>query len=466
MPRSLEGAPRVLALLALLTLAATALFSRVAAAQVPKAGPAPGFAMVLGVVDDSIRRGPLANATVVVLGTNRTTTTDARGMFVLDSLLPGELRFGIRHPLLDTIGIPILSDKVQLTAGQRLEVVVSTASLSSVRDRSCARGGVVAGPAMLFGRVLEADTDAPISGASVSLVYRDIEAGDVRERVRQARSREDGSFAICGIPESISGTLEAQQGGRTTPDLPVTLKNDMLGTAILTFGAPGVRLAQLSGRVTTRVGEPIVGAQVAVAGTSIVGVTRADGTFSLTDLPSGSAEVVIRKLGLAPATRVVALTKREPRKLTVVMDAAQVLATVKIEGKLDGGLQKAGFTDRKKFGAGTFLSPDEIARRKPMIFTDLLQAMSGFRIVEASGGRVLQSTRSTGGSGDGCVNVYIDRSPFQMMSPGDLDQAVSINDIGAVEAYPSASDTPAEFQGTGRGCATLVVWTKTRLGRP
>jgi carboxypeptidase family protein len=439
-------------------------YGRSTRAQVP-AKPS-RFATIVGAVDDSLRRGPLANATVIVLGTERRTTTDARGVFTLDSLEPGELRLGIRHPLLDTLGLPILSDKVQITAGQRLEVVVQTATFASLRDRVCPRGGVISGPAMIFGRVLEADTDAPIQGASVSLVYRDLEIGDGRERVRQGRMRDDGSFVICGLPENIAGTVQAQRAAETTAELPVILRNDQLGTAILTMSLSNERLAAVQGRVTNKAGEPVEGAQVAVAGTATLGLTKADGTFSLSGLPSGTVEVVVRKLGLAQSTRAVPLTKREPRRLNVVMDAVQVLAAIKIEGKLDAGLQKAGFLDRKKMGNGQFISPDDIARRKPEYFTDLMQTMSGFRVVEANGGRVVQATRSTGGAGDGCVNVFIDRSPFQVMSPGDLDAVLRLADLGAVEAYPSATDTPAEFQVTGRGCATLVVWTKTRLGRP
>ena len=435
-----------------------------ARAQSPATGSR--FASVSGVVDDSLRRGPLVNATVMAVGTQRIAVTNARGFFVIDSLEPGEVRIGVRHPLLDTLGLLILSAPVTLIAGQRLEVSVNTPTLASVRQRLCTRGGVSMGPAVLMGRVLNADTDAPIAGAAVSLVYKDTSTGDARDHVRRATAHDDGAFAICGIPESIIGTLQADHHGASTAELPVTLKNDLLGTAILTFGMASESVSGLDGRVTNKAGEPVEGAQVAVAGTATLGLTRADGAFSLSGLPAGTHEVVVRKIGYAPASRVVALTRRQVRRITVVLASAQVLAAVRVEGKLDGGLQTSGFNTRKKFGAGHFITPEEIARRNPDLFTDLLQALPGFRVVSAAGGRVVTSSRPSGGSADGCVNVFIDRSPFQMMQAGDLDSMLNTADLGAVEAYGSDTDTPPEFQVPGKPCATLVAWTRTRLGRP
>ena len=433
-------------------------------AQQPAAPPR--FATIVGVVEDSLRRGPLANATVIVLNTSRSAITNARGLFQIDSVEPGEVRLGVRHALMDTLGLSILSEIVRVVAGQRLEVRVSTATFDSVRDRLCVRGGVSNGSAMLVGRILEADTDAPIPAVAVSLVYQDSSSIVVRDRVRQTRSRDDGSFAICGLPESFTGTVQALQGRMSTPELPVTLKNGVLATALLTFSASPESVAVLEGRITTRTGEPLAEAQVAITGTSRVAVTRADGTFSLTGLPSGTAEAVVRKIGFAPVTRAMALTRREPRRLAVQLSPMQLLAAVKVEGKLDAGLQKAGFLDRKRAGQGSFLSPEEIDRRKPEMFTDLMQSVSGFRVVPVGGGRIVQATRAGSGAGDGCLNVFIDRAPFVLTQPGDLDGVLRGPEVGAVEAYPSPTSVPPEFQAAGKACAALVIWTKFKLGRP
>jgi hypothetical protein len=62
--------------------------------------------------------------------------------------------------------------------------------------------------------------------------------------------------------------------------------------------------------------------------------------------------------------------------------------------------------------------------------------------------------------------IYVDRTPFEQMSPGDLDNAFPVHQIGAIEGYASATDTPAEFRTAGRSCATIVAWTRHRLAKP
>jgi len=433
---------------------------RPAHAQQPTA-----FGSVLGIVDDSVRRGRLGGAAVTVEGSTRRTVTDPRGLFLLDSIPPGDYKIIVRHPLLDTIGVAEITEVVRVSAGQRSTVALYTPTIASLRERTCVRGGAMNGPAMVFGRVSNADTDAPIAGASLSLAYQDPNAGDVRDRLRQTRSREDGSFAICGLPDLITGTVQAVFGGQTTAEVPVAVTHDLLGTALLTFGSPTERAATLTGRVINRAGEPVQGAQVAIEGGTEVATTGADGAFSLAGLPSGTRAAVVRKLGLAPVTQVVALTKREPRRITVVLGAMQLLAAVRINEKLEGGLQRTGFLDRQKGASGHFITPDDIDRRKPEVFTDLIQTLNGFRVVMTPQGNYIEPTRMAGSAG-ACLNVVIDRIPFEVMQPGDLDAALRNNDVGAVEAYSSSTNVPAEFQRPGKACPTIVVWTKVRLARP
>ena len=78
------------------------------------------------------------------------------------------------------------------------------------------------------------------------------------------------------------------------------------------------------------------------------------------------------------------------------------------------------------------------------------------------------SIRRTSGaeSNAGCVNIFVDRTPFTQMTPGDLDGAFPVGMIGAIESYASAAETPAEFRMTGRSCATIVAWTKMKLSQP
>lgn len=335
-----------------------------------------------------------------------------------------------------------------------------------MKARFCPRAGASNGPAILFGRLLDADTDAAVAGADISLVYTDSTLEKPADRLRRTRTLDDGAYAICGLPETYAGTLQATHGKRSTAEAPVTAHDQMLGISMLTLNVSGVSNATLRGRVTVKGGAPVAGAQVAVQGATPVAVTGADGAFTLSALPSGTQAVVVRKIGFAPSTVAVSLSARAPQEVSVELSEARVLAAVRVVGKMDNGLKQVGFEERQRSGHGHFLGPEDIEQRKPLLFTDLLQAAAGFRVTYSGRGRIVQSSRSYSGGQEGCVNIFVDRTPFQQMQAGDLDDTFRAADIGAVELYSSPNDAPAEFQVTGKPCATIAMWTRTRLARP
>lgn len=440
-----------------------------------RAPPAKGFGAIAGVVDDSIRRGSLAGATVAIIGSNQRTTTDRDGFFRLDSVPPGEAQLAVLHPLLDSLSIVVTSQKFPITAGKLEEIAISTPLLSRLRERLCPPGRVTVGLAMLTGRVDGADDDKPIANAAVSLVYTEPGIGTAAQRVRTTRSRDDGQYVICGLPETLIGTVQAAVGVVASSEIPVTLKAEYLATASFLIGGPPSKdstvrgSAVLTGRVTDVAGAPIAQAQVAVEGGNAIAVTNADGTFALRGLPSGTTSAVVRKIGYTPALRTVHLRAREPQRLSAVLAAGvRTLAAVTITGKMDAALKQIGFNERRNIGSRSgFMLPEEIERRQARQFTDLARMLPGFRVSSVGLGAMIEGTRSGGGGGNsGCVNVFVDRVAFEQMSPGDLDSAFPINTIGALESYASAVDTPAEFRMPGRACATIVAWTKMKLSKP
>ena len=65
----------------------------------------------------------------------------------------------------------------------------------------------------------------------------------------------------------------------------------------------------------------------------------------------------------------------------------------------------------------------------------------------------------------GCVNFYVDGTPWQQQYPGDIDNFVRSDEVAAIETY-SGSQTPAQFQTAGMSsCTTIVVWTKWRVNK-
>jgi hypothetical protein len=446
------------------TLALAAALAPISARAQAALPPVPkDFASLIGAVDDSIRGGRLIGAVVTVVGTQRRGVTDANGIFQIDSISPGLHEVSVAHPLLDTLGLQVRSAPFTLSGGERVQVGARTPTFEEVRAKACTRGALASGPAILVGRVLQADSQEPAAGASVSLVFKDVSQKEAVEKVRTGRVGPTGAFAICGLPSTISGNLQATFGGVTTADLPLTSKDESISTAILLVGGTGPGRAVLTGTVTSRGGAPVAGAQVTVVGTTTIVETSATGAFTLAGLPSGTQEAVVRRLGFAKVSQIVHLTSATPTALKVVLDAATVLGTVHVVGQMETGLTKIGFLARKQLGRGWYLTPEQIAEKNPQRTTDLFRLAAGMNVLSANGGTYLTSTSSIGSTSDGCINVFIDRSRFDQFQPGDVDDAIPTGDLGAVEYYSRPSDVPTEFDVPGKSCATLVVWTKTLL---
>ena len=461
---------------ALTAAAALALGPRSLDAQVTelRAPPAPGFAAIAGVVDDSLRRGPLAGAAVSVLGVPRIAYTDPSGLFRLDSIPPGTIRLLVRHPLLDTLLITVTTAPFAVIADRLDEIALATPTLASVRDKLCPRGGVRAGDGMLVGRVDDADTGAPVANALVSLVYSAQGVADASDRVRRARTDIDGLYAICGIPETLEGTVQATGGGHATADVPVSTRAKALETASFLVGADQrtdsgtVGDAVLAGRIIDVAGRPLRDVQVAVEGGASVAVTGEDGTFTLRQLPSGTTTASARKIGFAPTTKTVHLRKFAPESLSMVLPvASQTLAPVTVTAKADQELDRLGFNERLKMGnRGNFIFPDQIEKREFDRFTDLFRTIPGFIVTRAGNNQLLQSARAVNGGQQGCVNIFVDKIRYEQLTAGDIDAAFPVGTIGAIESYPSDASTPSEFRLPGRNCATVVMWTRMKLNRP
>ncbi len=436
-----------------------------AGAQQPTVPVAPrGYGSIVGAVVDSIRRRMMPDATVRVAGTTRRGVSDAQGRFHIDSIPAGEFTLVIDHPMLDSLGYGGLSMPTSfVSAGEQAQVLISTPTYESLHDKLCARGGLVAGPAMIVGRLLDAESGAPLGGGSVALVYRDNGENGIVTRVRQGRVNGNGIFAICGLPVPLTGTLQATRAGESTAEMTVEYATDLLATALFTLGTSGTTRAVVSGKVINRRGEPIAGVQVMVEGVPTSATTAEDGKFSLSGLPSGTRKLIARKIGLAAISQGVNLSSAAPLQITLVADGAQLVQAVRVVGVLEDGLQKAGFTDRVRGNRGKFLTPERITDLAPIVFTDLLTSMTGMKVRSTSRGTVVTATRSGAATANGCITVFVDNSRFYGAEPGDLDKALAAQDIGAIEFYATESEAPPQFTAPGARCASLVVWTKTML---
>jgi hypothetical protein len=453
-------------------------------------------ATLFGTVFDSVHMEPLVGATVSVEGTTRMALTTDKGVFRIDSITPGTYRVRVAHVLLDSIGMSMLTNEIALPDGAVQSVELAIPAGATLVEASCPANRRALGPGAVIGRLLDADSEEPVKGARVSVAWEEmsINAG-LRKvpRLRDALTGEDGVYRICGLPAQFEGTLQAQFKGISTAEVRVKFEGEVLvvqglkignaNTVAVATGDSAARrqreaavgksfsaatlqrgTAILTGKVINAAGAPVVGARVDVVGTPGMTLTGAGGEFRIDSLPSGTQSLVVRQIGLAPVEQAVELSTRAPARVTVTMSrAATVLAEVRVEAERDAGLDKVGFTQRKKSGFGYYLSGDDITKRAPNLLTDLFRTIPGLRVVPSGTDYVVESARNVMG---GCVRYFVDGAVWEAVFPGDVDRLVPPWEIGAIEVYNGTS-VPAQFQMAGSSsCAAIVIWTKTRLNAP
>ncbi len=145
--------------------------------------------------------------------------------------------------------------------------------------------------ASLEGGVADASTNLPLANVTLALVERPESA---------TTSRADGTFELRALPPG-SYTLRAGRIGYATQLIPVTLAAGQvlrIGTIRL---APSPLTAAMSGIVRDPNGTPVPDAVIAVA--TATASTNSLGEYQLTNINSGSALIVVSRIGFQTLTQ-------------------------------------------------------------------------------------------------------------------------------------------------------------------
>ncbi|MCH7564175.1 MAG: carboxypeptidase regulatory-like domain-containing protein [Gemmatimonadetes bacterium] len=245
-------------------------------------------------------------------------------------------------------------------------------------------------------------------------------------------------------------------------------------TLLLTLTSAGPAWAQtVQGTVLdAESGAPIHTADVVLlaADDRIVGgdITDEEGRFVLRGPGAGSYRLRATRLGFESfTTEAFALEPGQNvlAELRLQLDPIPLDSLVAIvEGQKPRRLVRVGFYKRQAMGFGNFLSPDDIEDIRPVFTTDLFWGMRGVRVRRGrlDSFNVVPTRGFCGG-----LSVSIDGMVVQRGGPGarpaDWQSLLHVNDIEAIEVYPSAAGVPAWAAGTVSPCGAILIWTKGSL---
>jgi hypothetical protein len=444
----------------------------------------PGTGSIIGAVLDSLHDEMLGSAGVSVMNlAGRHAVTTPAGAFRIDSIPPGRYVLELTHPVLDSLGIRVLSDTIAVAEGEVKPVELAIPSAHTVTTTVCTPAKLRFGPGVILGRVLDADTQKPATGAEVSVAWTETEVSAVTgvrtaPRVRKATVAADGTYRICGVPPNFTGSLQAIRGEAKTAEVPIDVAEQALSVRMLFLPPAAVAAAAvgdsvsvgtavaarpagravITGTITNAGGVPVPGARVSVQGSPASTSTGPDGKFTLTGVMPGTQSVLVRRVGYSPVEKPIDVTSLATNRITVRLGAyAPVLSNVDVKAKSDP-LESTGFERRRKLGFGRFMDYEAIEKAHPTYTSDILRRIPGLYVIGSGSSASVVTTR-----GNGCVAYNVDNNPVSANAGQSIDEIVGSQDVVSVEFY-NPVDVPMELSaGSNGGCALLVIWTKGKL---
>jgi hypothetical protein len=478
---------RPLLLVALFALAASR-----SSAQTPTGTPVVTGATVTGVVRDSIARAPLAGAIVQLAAADgadravRTVMADSLGRFSIGDVAAGRYALGFFHPMLDSLGLEPTLREVTVGERQSVRADLGTPSPARLRAAICGAQTLTDSSGIVVGIVRDARDGEPASGAEVLGQWNELSftaPGLVRSRPRLvATTKEKGWFALCGVPSAGLMALSASRGADSTDvidlQLPADgfLRHDLYLGAVRTIvsAAPADSLSRtdsmapaprrmrtgegrLAGVVVSAAeGRPLGGARVGITDGP---QTRANdrGEWSLVDAPVGTRLLEVRAVGFYPERRSVNVVAGAPPVRVALMTLKAVLDTVRVTAARVRDRHLSGFEQRRHTSLGRYITREDIARRQPVVTSDLLRMTPGLQVARGEFGENLVTMRSAfGGRCD--PNVYIDGYLMKLVGAEDLDAYVRPDDIAGIEVYTGV--VPPQFEPGISGCGSIAIWTR------
>ena len=337
-------------------------------------------------------------------------TPDKGGRFHIDSLPDGRYAVQLSSATLDSLDLALPLNELQIVAGQTVRADLALPGGTAMRDAVCSGALLAKGEGVVAGHVTDADTDRPLSGASVVVAWTEVTVNRTtlvttsQERAGTVRTGARGEYRLCGVPTGNWLAIQLQHDNRASGITRVIVTDEEgavvrnLSLSLRTAPAPATDSADV------RIRQPNVAARPATAS-------------------PGDAKVATRP---------------------VVLDSVRVVAPRSRYAQFE--------YNRRTNLFGKFLTADEISGSSATELTELLARLGGF-LITGHGADATVMSLAAKAQHPGCreSNVVIDGIPRAGLNYLPLSQ------VAGIEIYRDGTTAPAPHHGE---CGLIVIWTK------
>jgi hypothetical protein len=235
------------------------------------------------------------------------------------------------------------------------------------------------------------------------------------------------------------------------------------------FLAPLTLTAQparaVGGIVVDTAGEPVGYSNVILNGRTRI-VADDMGRFLLMLAPTGRVRLLVRRIGYEDQEVTLAGIPDTALRLVLVPEAGTGPAQLDVGQLRAGALEVNGFYTRlaqrdSGNGSGHFITPGDIAERRPVMPSEMFEGIAGLRLVRATPN---DNRRGALGPGRCAMTVYLDRGRLNSLAERSamilIDDVVSATALAGAEVYLPGDRMPPEYQPMNGTCGVLLLWTR------
>ena len=221
----------------------------------------------------------------------------------------------------------------------------------------------------------------------------------------------------------------------------------------LGIGSIAAQSAKVSGKVTDRDGEAVIGADVIVIGTNIGVQTDVEGNFVIEKVPSNATTIRVSYVGMA--TQEVHILKGKPMKITLVEDGV-VLDEVMVVAF--GSAKKSAFTGSAKVVDSEILENTQVTS----VTNALSGKVAGVQLTSSNGAPGSQASINIRGissiNAGNSPLIIVDGAPYS----GDLNN-LNPNDVESMTVLKDAASN-ALYGARGANGVIIITTKNAKMG--